>query len=48
MVRRVPAGNPVPPTFPQLPVLFGLGAVAIMALILYAATVKIVPAGNVG
>jgi regulator of protease activity HflC (stomatin/prohibitin superfamily) len=45
MVRRVP---PVNSGWPQAPVLFGIGAAAILLLILYLATVKIVPAGNVG
>ena len=45
MVRRVAPGNS---GWPQTPVLFGIGAAAILLLILYFATVKIVPAGNVG
>ena len=45
MARRVAPGNS---GWPQTPVLFGIGAAAILLLILYFATVKIVPAGNVG
>ena len=45
MVKRVP---PVNSGWPQTPALFGLGVVAILLFIVYLATVKIVPAGNVG
>jgi len=45
MVKRVP---PVNSGWPQTPVLFGIGALAILLLIVYFATVKIVPAGYVG
>jgi hypothetical protein len=47
MVKRVP---PVNRGWPQTPFLFGIGEAAILFLLLFLflATVKIVPAGNVG
>jgi regulator of protease activity HflC (stomatin/prohibitin superfamily) len=45
MVKRL---KPDDAGWPQTPILFGIGAAALLLFIFYLATVKIVPAGNVG